>query len=425
MKSGSEEHWQSTYLNKKPNEVSWFQELPAVSLNLIEETNLSHDQSIVDIGGGASTLVDKLLDKGFKDLTVVDISEQALDYAKERLGDNAQNINWIAADITEYEFQQQYDLWHDRAVFHFLTDPNVRVKYKEALEQALTINGYLIIATFALDGPSKCSGLEVEHYDAKKLQVELGSNFTLLHSVNESHLTPWGAEQKFVYCLFKKSKIQCPLCNGEATKFYREEFYLCSNCLGIFLRQDLLPNREQEKKRYQLHNNDVFDAGYRSFVQPITQAILERFTPDDQGLDFGSGATSAVSAILKEKNFQIQQYDPFFHNYPEFLENKYDYIVCCEVVEHFHKPAREFTLLKNLLKPNGCLFGMTEIYNPKIDFATWYYKNDNTHVFFYQKESLEWIRLELGFSSLECSDRLFVLESSNLHHLLEEKDLCK
>ncbi len=204
MNSEAKEHWQNVYSNKKPGEVSWFQEQPTVSLNLIREINLSHDQSIIDIGGGASTLVDKLLDEGFKDLTVVDISERALDYAKERLGKQAQDINWIAADITEYQFQRKYNLWHDRAVFHFLTDQNAREKYKQNLDKALVAGGYLIMATFALDGPSKCSGLEVERYDSKKLQTEIGDNFSLIKTVEENHSTPWDAEQKFIYCLFRK-----------------------------------------------------------------------------------------------------------------------------------------------------------------------------------------------------------------------------
>ncbi len=205
-------------------------------------------------------------------------------------------------------------------------------------------------------------------------------------------------------------KTQCPLCKETASEFYKEEFYLCGNCLGIFRHADSLPNRDQEKERYEKHNNDVFDTGFRSFVQPLTDAILSSFSADDLGLDFGSGPRSVVSEILKENHFSIKQYDPFFQNHPELLETTYDYIACCEVIEHFHNPAKEFQLLHKLLKPGACLIGMTEIYSPEIDFKTWYYKNDKTHVFFYQRETLEWIKSELGFTSLECGDRLFVLQ---------------
>ncbi len=207
MNSKSKEHWQNVYQNKKPNETSWFQEQPTVSLNLIRKTNLDHEQSIIDIGGGASILVDKLFDEGFKNLTVVDISEKALDYAKERLGKQSQGITWIAADITEHNFQEQYHLWHDRAVFHFMIGKEAKERYKQNLNEALLIGGYLIIATFALDGPNKCSGLEVERYDTKKLQIELGAQFSLLQSIENEHQTPLGTKQKFTYCLFVKVSI--------------------------------------------------------------------------------------------------------------------------------------------------------------------------------------------------------------------------
>jgi SAM-dependent methyltransferase len=204
LKVESKEHWQSVYQSKGSSEVSWYQEFPNTSFNLIKETNLKQDQAIIDVGAGASTLIDALVDEGFKDLTVVDISERSLQYAQERLGGFSKKINWITADVTEYKFQRKYDFWHDRAVFHFLTDLNARGKYKQALDQALAVNSYLIIATFALDGPTKCSGLEVESYDAMKLQIELGDKFSLIKSIDENHLTPWEAEQKFTYCLFEK-----------------------------------------------------------------------------------------------------------------------------------------------------------------------------------------------------------------------------
>lgn len=208
MNSETKIHWDNVYLSKEPTETSWYQKDPTMSLNLIADSGISHSNSIVDIGGGASLLVDKLLAKGFQDLTVLDISDRALQYAQNRLAKQASKVKWIAMDITEFESPRQFDLWHDRAVFHFLTADKQKEKYKQCLNKALVLNGYLILATFALDGPMKCSGLEVERYDATKLQAELGDNFNLLKVIEEHHLTPWGAEQKFNYSLFRKISSQ-------------------------------------------------------------------------------------------------------------------------------------------------------------------------------------------------------------------------
>ena len=199
------EHWEKVYQTKQPTEVSWFQTDPAVSLELIALTGINHTQRIIDVGGGASVLVDKLLDAGFEGLTVLDISSAALDYAKERLGERSANVQWIESDVTEFEFVRKYDLWHDRAVFHFLTDPEDRKKYKKVLNESLNPGGHVIIAAFALEGPPKCSGLDVERYSPEKIKNELGESFEFRKSVNEVHRTPWNAEQKFTYCYFKKS----------------------------------------------------------------------------------------------------------------------------------------------------------------------------------------------------------------------------
>jgi SAM-dependent methyltransferase len=163
-----------------------------------------------------------------------------------------------------------------------------------------------------------------------------------------------------------------------------------------------------EKLRYEEHNNDVFDDGYRSFVSPLVNKVLEDFSSGHEGLDFGAGPGPVVSKILEENNYQIKQYDPFFHDYPELLKAKYDYVACCEVIEHFHIPRKEFELLKSLLRNNAKLYCMTHLYDDSIDFSNWYYKNDNTHVFFYQAETMNWIKSEFGFKSLDLSNRLQV-----------------
>ena len=168
---------------------------------------------------------------------------------------------------------------------------------------------------------------------------------------------------------------------------------------------------ENEEKHYRFHNNDVNDKGYQNFVSPITSAILADFTNTDSGLDFGAGTGSAISKVLQDNGFQIVQYDPFFHNHPELLKTQYNYIACCEVVEHFHHPAKEFELLKKLLLPNGKLYIMTHLYEPVVDFTTWYYKNDHTHVFMYQQETMEWIAKTFGFSSVEIKTRLIIFSN--------------
>ena len=147
----------------------------------------------------------------------------------------------------------------------------------------------------------------------------------------------------------------CPLCNSESTVFYQFKkrlYYQCTNCYGIFIDKKLIPDREAEFLRYKEHNNDIEDDGYQKFVKPITSAIMRDFTPNHKGLDFGAGTGPIISKILKENNFQIKQYDPFFHNYTNLLESQYHYIVACEVIEHFHNPKKEFRLLKNLLQQN-------------------------------------------------------------------------
>jgi len=201
----------------------------------------------------------------------------------------------------------------------------------------------------------------------------------------------------------------CPLCQNPGEAFNEDELFICKNCLGIFRPKKSQLTPFEEKLRYKTHNNDVNDKRYQKFVSPITTSILNEFTPKDTGLDFGAGTGPVISKILKEKNYNISQYDPFFYNNPELLEEKYDYIACCEVIEHFYNPQKEFKLLKKLLKPKGILYCMTHIYNPDIQFADWYYKKDPTHVFIYQKETFKWIKKQFDFSTMTIDDRLIRL----------------
>lgn len=206
-------HWERVYSEKQSTEVSWFQQRPHQSLELIKATGVNTSARIIDIGGGASTLVDYLLDAGYKNLSVLDISQSAIEQAKSRIDNNvnmrSSMVNWIAQDVTKLDISLQasgipFDVWHDRAVLHFLTDEADRAHYVQAMLRTLKPGGHAIIATFNLDGPDKCSGLEVVRYSPETMSAVLGENFELTETRIEEHKTPGGASQNFVYCRFKR-----------------------------------------------------------------------------------------------------------------------------------------------------------------------------------------------------------------------------
>jgi SAM-dependent methyltransferase len=195
-------HWDNVYARKDENEVSWFQENPAPSLELITQTGAKSDWAMIDIGGGASRLVDGLVEKGFRAVTVLDVSKAALTAAKTRLGERAANVHWVVADATTWEPPRIYDIWHDRAAFHFLTEEADRAAYIARLKRGLKVGGYAIIATFAPDGPERCSGLPVVRYDAASLGHTLGPSFQLVSNRRHEHATPWGSQQAFQFSVF-------------------------------------------------------------------------------------------------------------------------------------------------------------------------------------------------------------------------------
>jgi SAM-dependent methyltransferase len=197
-------HWQNVYTKKGENEVSWFQENPAPSLELIAQIGATSGSAIIDVGGGASRLIDNLIDRGFDDVTVLDLSQAALEAAKARLGSRAAQVHWIVADATVWEPTKTYDIWHDRAAFHFLTDDRDRAAYVARLERAVKVGGYAIIATFALDGPERCSGLPVVRYDPASLGQTLGRAFQLTDTRRHAHATPWGSDQSFQFSVFRR-----------------------------------------------------------------------------------------------------------------------------------------------------------------------------------------------------------------------------
>ena len=202
---GRKEHWQNIYQDKSATDVSWYQKEPRLSMALIQRCGIYQDDAIIDVGGGASVLVDFLTQAGFTRLTVLDISGNALSSAKQRLAAQAKDIRWIETDITDFRPPQPYTLWHDRAVFHFLLDASDRKKYVDVLKQSLIAGGHVIIAAFGIGGPKKCSGLDIVQYDAEKIQAELGDDFELIEEEVELHITPANKEQKFMYFHFVRT----------------------------------------------------------------------------------------------------------------------------------------------------------------------------------------------------------------------------
>lgn len=202
-------HWEHVYETKSPTAVSWFAPHLVESLRLIRSTNVRHDALIVDVGGGESTLVDDLLSEGYRNIEVLDISEHALKVCQRRLGTRALSVKWTSADVLSHSFlPQSVDVWHDRAVFHFLTTPEQRHQYVDQVLRALKPGGFCIVGTFGPEGPEQCSGLLVQRYGPDDLHGQFGEAFNLLEHSTEVHKTPWGSSQQFVYCLCRRDRVQ-------------------------------------------------------------------------------------------------------------------------------------------------------------------------------------------------------------------------
>ena len=206
MKEGErKKHWNLIYESKDLQETSWFQPTPSDSLRFIEELNLQKSASIIDVGGGESLLVDHLLELGYSDISVLDVSAVAISKAKQRLGSRSKDINWIISDVLSFHPTRTYDLWHDRATFHFLTNESEIAKYIELAAKAIAQNGFLIIGTFSEHGPDRCSGLQVKQYSEIGLDLNFSNSFEKIHCDTVDHLTPSGELQSFVFCSFSKS----------------------------------------------------------------------------------------------------------------------------------------------------------------------------------------------------------------------------
>ena len=202
--SNQQAHWENVYQTKGERDVSWFQETPEISLDLIRATGVDAAASIVDIGGGASRLVDALLDGGYRSVTVLDLSDKALATSRARLGVRAAQVNWVVADVTNWPPTSTFDVWHDRAAFHFLTEPQDRRAYGECLRKAVRPGGHVIVGTFAPDGPERCSGLPVVRHDHTTIAEVLGSSFKLAEGRRHEHKTPGGAIQRFQFSRFRR-----------------------------------------------------------------------------------------------------------------------------------------------------------------------------------------------------------------------------
>ncbi|HBJ34212.1 MAG TPA: SAM-dependent methyltransferase [Planctomycetaceae bacterium] len=197
------DHWDAVYTTKANDEVSWFEADPTISLDLIQQVS-PPPSSVIDVGGGQSFLVDRLLDSGIDQIAILDISSVAISRTKERLGERAASVEWIEGDITSISNVGTFDLWHDRAVFHFLTERKDREAYLELAVKSIPVGGHMIIGTFGTDGPEKCSGLPVCRYDADSMASTLGNRFMLVSSQNHVHATPWGKEQHFFFGVFQR-----------------------------------------------------------------------------------------------------------------------------------------------------------------------------------------------------------------------------
>lgn len=201
----------------------------------------------------------------------------------------------------------------------------------------------------------------------------------------------------------------CPLCEGSSIPFFEQQYFRCNHCNGVFLDSSYFVSASEEKARYEEHLNDVNDENYQHFVSPITDQVIDKYPKTAAGLDFGSGNAPVITHVLNRNGFRVAQYDIFYAPDTSVLDHGYDFIAACEVVEHFHQPKKEFTLLRSLLKPGGSLFIMTNMITKPERFENWYYRRDPTHVFFYTPETFEYIRTTYGFNELIINNRLITL----------------
>lgn len=205
QKTDKKQHWENIYENRAPDEVSWYQATPSTSLDFVRRLKLPKSANIIDVGGGESFLIDYLLEKGFENITMLDISDAAIRHARQRVGGQAKQVNWLVTDVLEYEPEVQYDFWHDRATFHFLTNEEDIQKYVALVYRAVRSKGHLVIGTFSDAGPQRCSGLEIHQYSEQLMERQFSPYFRKVESRRIDHVTPFNTVQNFLFCCFQKA----------------------------------------------------------------------------------------------------------------------------------------------------------------------------------------------------------------------------
>lgn len=260
--SERQSHWQNVYQTKGEREVSWFQEIPDISLDLIHATGVTTGASVVDVGGGASRLVDSLVDEGFA-VTVLDISEKALATSRDRLGPRAERVSWIVADVTAWHPDKRYDVWHDRAAFHFLTSPGERAAYAARVSGGVKPGGHVIVGTFALNGPERCSGLPVVRHDAASIGDVLGPSFQLIESRRQGHRTPGGMIQQFEFSRFQResqSSVRLGSISTDSRRPRLDGYATWRAVLAIQVALDNFSKRLDAQQRARLNATDFASA---------------------------------------------------------------------------------------------------------------------------------------------------------------------
>lgn len=205
--------------------------------------------------------------------------------------------------------------------------------------------------------------------------------------------------------------MNCPLCESQGYSYHthkKHHYYRCSGCHSVFMHPDHRLSPEDERRRYEQHNNDVHDPRYQRFVAPVVNKVTSSFTPDNKGLDFGAGTGPVIAKMLGDQGYRVELYDPFFHDNRYVLDQRYDFIICCEVMEHFFYPRKSFALLRSLLNQQGSLICRTTLFTDKTDFPSWHYKNDETHTFCYHPDAVAWIAQYFDFARTVITDNTII-----------------
>jgi len=356
-------HWDNLYAKKASNETSWFEEIPKISLNFVANLKIPKSAKIIDIGGGDSMFVDHLILKDYENITVLDISKNAIEQAKSRLGEKSKKIKWIIGDITEYEFNKTYDFWHDRAVFHFLTHKDEIEKYAIKVNQILKTNGHLVIGTFAKDGPKKCSGLEISQYSSNMLIERFKTSLSKIECFETDHITPFDSIQKFTFCSFKKTSGKENIISqsaGDSSKLYQAGRDLNINQMGISYN---------EVKEVAL---DVFERNAMKFGEIARKVAYERVENFVQKVSMSLSTNTTIDG-LKEPFFQFTLFNAL-NEYARLGDEELGDILSDILTERVHHDNRSFcqivldscikivpTLTKAQLNALTIVFVLTEL----------------------------------------------------------------